>query len=194
MAYRIFPVAEPVTNEDIEKYKVLRLTSLKIDPSSFSSTYEREIAFTPDIWAQRLTSCFKCTFIASVKDEGSIGETWVGMISVLGPSELIPATLEPFERAGVGADWEMYFVAGMWVHPEHRGRGLGTRLVKEGLEWVRTNMDPKNDSEGRRDKMVLLLVGDDNESGRALYQKVGFTNLTNMPPVEGNSYMCLNVA
>ncbi|KAG2123803.1 hypothetical protein DEU56DRAFT_745066 [Suillus clintonianus] len=196
MAYRIVPVAEPVTNEDIDKYKALRLTSLKIDPSSFSSTYEREIAFTPEIWAQRLTSRFKRTFIASVKDEGSIGvgETWVGMISVLGPSELIPATLEPFERAGVGADWDMYFVAGMWVHPEHRERGLGTSLVKAGLEWVQTNVDPINDSEGKRDKMVLLLVGDDNASGRALYQKVGFTTLTSMPQAKGNSYMGLNVA
>ncbi|KAG2125642.1 acyl-CoA N-acyltransferase, partial [Suillus cothurnatus] len=188
--YRIFPITE----SDVEKYKALRLTSLKIDPASFSSTYEREIAFTPEIWTQRLASRSKCTFIASVKDEGSIGETWVGMISVLGPSELIPATLEPLERAGVGADWDIYFVAGMWVHPEHRGRSLGTRLVKEGLEWVRTNIDPKNDSEGKRDKMVLLLVGDGNASGRALYQKVGFTNWTNMPTGKGNSYMSLKVA
>jgi GNAT superfamily N-acetyltransferase len=128
-----------------------------------------------------------------VKDEGNISETWVRMISVLGPSELIPATLEPFKRAGVGADWDMYFVVGLWVHPEHRGRGLGTRLVKEGLEWVRTNMDPKNDLEGKRDKMILLLVGDHNASGRALYQKVGFTDLTSMPPGERNSYMNLKV-
>ncbi|KAG2033451.1 acyl-CoA N-acyltransferase [Suillus americanus] len=190
MGYNLFPVTEL----DVEKYKALRLTSLKIDPASFSSTYEREIAFTPEIWAQRLASRFKRTFIASVKDEGSISETWVGMISVLGPSELIPATLEPLERAGVGGDWDMYFVAGLWVHPEHRGRGLGTRLVKEGLEWVRTNVDPNSDSEGKRDRMILLLVGNDNASGRALYQKVGFTNLTSMPPGEGNSYMCMKVA
>ncbi|KAG1818640.1 acyl-CoA N-acyltransferase [Suillus subaureus] len=170
-------------------YHTLRLTSLEIDPASFSSTHEREIAFTPEIWAQRLASCFKRTFIASVKDE-----TWVGMISVLGPSELIPATLEPFERAGTGADWDMYFVVGLWVHPEHRGRGLGTRLTEEGLEWARTNMDSKNDSEEKRDRIIILLVGDDNASGRALYQKVGFTNLTSMPPREGNSYMSMKVA
>jgi predicted N-acetyltransferase YhbS len=51
--------------------------------------------------------------------------------------------LELFERAGVGADLNIYFVAGLWVHPDHRRRGLGTRIVKEGLELVRTNMDPK---------------------------------------------------
>ncbi|KAG2749268.1 hypothetical protein P692DRAFT_20732268 [Suillus brevipes Sb2] len=111
MVYRLFSVAE----QDVEKYKALRLTSLKVDPASFSSTYEREITFTPEIWAQRLALHFKHTFIASVKDEGSIGKTWVGMISVLGPSELIPATLEQFERAGVGGDWDMCFVVGLWV-------------------------------------------------------------------------------
>ena len=158
MAYSIFPVTEPVTNEDIEKYKALRLTSLKIDPSSFGSTYEREIALTPEIWAKRLTSLFKRTFIASVKDEGSISESWIGMVSILGPSELILATLEPFERVRVGADWDKYMVAGMWVHPKHRGKGLGTRLMKEGLEWVRTNIDPKNDSVSRRDKVALYKV------------------------------------
>ncbi|KAG1732407.1 acyl-CoA N-acyltransferase [Suillus paluster] len=195
MTYRLFPITEPVTHEDIENYKALRLTSLKIDPSSFSSTYEREIAFTPEIWAQRLTSRFKRTFITSTKDEGSISETWIGMVSVLGPSELIPSMLELFERVGVGSDWDMYILVGMWVHPEHRGRGLGTRLVKEGVEWVRTNMDPKNDVEGRRDKMVLLLVGDDNASGRALYQKMGFTDSTSMPPDgEGHSWMSLKVS
>ncbi|KAG2066890.1 hypothetical protein BDR04DRAFT_1159671 [Suillus decipiens] len=189
MVYRLFPITEP----DVEKYKALRLTSLKIDPASFSSTYEREVAFTPQIWTQRLASCFRRTFIASVKDEGSIDETWIGMISLLRPSELIPATLEPFERAGVGAEWDMYLVAGLWVHPEHRGRSLGTRLMKEGLEWVRTNMDPKNDSEGKRDKMILLVVGDGNANGRALYQKMGFMDLTSMPKGEGKTYMSLKV-
>ncbi|KIK41932.1 hypothetical protein CY34DRAFT_12716 [Suillus luteus UH-Slu-Lm8-n1] len=96
MAYRLFSVAEP----DVEKYKVLRLTSLKVDPASFSSTYESEITFTPEIWVQRLASYFEGTFIASVKVEGSISETLVGMRPILGPSELIPVTLEPFERVG----------------------------------------------------------------------------------------------
>jgi GNAT superfamily N-acetyltransferase len=193
MHYTLFPVTEM---ESLEKFKALRLTSLKIDPSSFGSTYEREIAFTPELWMKRLTSPFKRTFIASVNDqEDSANETWVGMVSILGPSELIPAVLEPFERAGVGADWNMYMVAGMWVHPAHRGRGLGTRLMKEGLEWARTNMDPKNDTEGTRDKMVLLQVGSHNASGRALYQKAGFTDLSTMPPdKEGHIWMSLKVA
>lgn len=193
MHYTLFPVAEM---ESLEKFKALRLTSLKIDPSSFGSTYEREIAFTPELWMKRLTSPFKRTFIASVDDQqDSTNETWVGMVSILGPSELIPAVLEPFERAGVGADWNMYMVAGMWVHPAHRGRGVGTRLVKEGLEWARTNVDPKNDTEGTRDKMVLLQVKGHNASGRALYQKAGFTDLSTMPSdKEGNIWMSLKVA
>ncbi|KAJ8591938.1 hypothetical protein M405DRAFT_813555 [Rhizopogon salebrosus TDB-379] len=195
MRYALFPIAEPVTSENLEKFKALRLTSLKVDPSSFGSTYEREIAFTPELWMKRLTSPFKRTFIASVKDEENSSETWIGTVSILGPSELIPATLEPFERAGLGADWDMYMVVGMWVHPEHRGRGLGTHLMKEGLEWAGTNMDPKHNTEGRRDKMVLLQVTGHNASGYALYQKAGFTDLTSMPPSEeGHRWMSLKVA
>lgn len=126
-----------------------------------------------------------------MKVEGSISETLVGMRPILGPSELIPVTLEPFERAGVGADWDMYFVVGLWVHSEHRGRGLGTHLAKEkeGLEWVRTNMDPKNDLEGKISRMVLLLVGDDNASSNTLYRKVCFADLKSRPPEEENSHM-----
>jgi predicted N-acetyltransferase YhbS len=66
------------------------------------------------------------------------------MISALRPSELIYHMLELFERAEVGAYLNIYFMAGLWVHPEHRRRGLGTRMVKEGLELVWTNMDLQN--------------------------------------------------
>ncbi|OAX33943.1 acyl-CoA N-acyltransferase [Rhizopogon vinicolor AM-OR11-026] len=193
MHYKVFPATEPGS---LEKFRVLRLTSLKVDPSLFCSTYECEITFTPEMWMKRLTSPFRRTFIATVKDkEENNGETWVGMVTILGPSGLITATLEPLERAGVGADWDMYMVVGMWVHPEHRGRGLGTRLVREGLEWARTNMDPKNNTEGRRDKMVLLQVLDRNASGRALYQKAGFSDLTSITPnEEGHMWMSLKVA
>ncbi|OJA18454.1 hypothetical protein AZE42_10734 [Rhizopogon vesiculosus] len=192
MHYKNFPATEP---EGLEKFKVLRLTSLKVDPSLFGTTYEQEITFTPEMWMKRLTSPFKRTFIATVKDKHeSNGETWVGMVTIFGPSDLITATMEPLGRAGVGADWDIYMVAGMWVHPEHRGRGLGTRLVREGLEWARTNMDPKNNTEGRRDKMVLLQVLDRNARGRALYQNVGFSDLTSIPTNEkGHMWMSLKV-
>jgi len=143
---------------------------------------------------QRLISPFKRTLIASVREEEeTTSETWVGMVGVLGPSELIPAVLEPFEMAGVGADWNMYVIVGMWVHPEHRGRGLGKRLMEAGLEWAQTNMDPKNNTEGKRDKMVLLQVADHNAGARALYQKVGFTDLKSMPLDEDHRWMNLTV-
>ncbi|KAG2094534.1 hypothetical protein BD769DRAFT_1370290, partial [Suillus cothurnatus] len=134
-------VSQPWFELDVEKHKALLLTSLKIEPAPFSSAQNREIAFTPEILPQRLSSRAHWSHL---KDKGSISKTRVGMISALRPSESIYHMLELFERAGLGADLNIYFVAGLWVRPEHRRRGLGMHIVKEGLELVRTNMDLKN--------------------------------------------------
>ncbi|KAH7923345.1 hypothetical protein BV22DRAFT_1036430 [Leucogyrophana mollusca] len=177
LEHKIFSIdGTPPSDSAVENYSKLRLLSLKVDPASFGSTYEREVAFSKDIWFKRLSSPFKQTFISSVRDDDG-NDRWVGTVTILAPSELLPSTVEPFQRAGAAEDWDLYFLVAMWVHPEYRGKGLGKELVAAGLEWARNNRDPKDDPQGNREKVIALLVRDHNIGGRALYEKMKFEYL-----------------
>ena len=113
----------------------------------------------------------------------------------MGPSSLHPSVLAPFEEAGVGANWEIYALFAMWVHPAHRGKGVGAQLVKACLEWARTHVDTKfsNEGDGDLEKVVVLLVYNDNVVGRALYTKTGFTDLEEISSKEGERWMLAKV-
>lgn len=207
--YTIFPIEPPISPFQLNAYKTLRLTSLQMDPQAFASTYAREVAFSEDIWRERLDSRFKQTMVASVQDSVSptsergvddkekateTGE-WIGTATIVGPSGILPSILAPFKEAGVGTNWEMYALFAMWVHPAHRGKGVGVQLVKACLEWVRTNVDIKFSSENSGDfeKVAVLLVYEDNVAGRALYSRVGFSDLDGVPTKEGERWMVARV-
>ncbi|KAI9568557.1 hypothetical protein HD554DRAFT_2022194 [Boletus coccyginus] len=200
--YTVSPIEPPVSPSQLVAYKVLRLTSLQVDPQAFGSNYARELAFSDDVWRERLNSPFKQTVVASVLDGSKVdseeaGETgqWIGTASVVGPSDIPPSVLSPLEEAGVGANWEIYGLYAMWVHPAHRGKGVAAQLTKACLEWARTNVDPKFSSENSEgfEKVVVLLVHVDNVAGHALYSRAGFTDLEGIPVTEGQRWMLAKV-
>lgn len=166
---RALPVS-PVDSE-IRKFAALRLLALKTDPASFGSTYEREIAFTEHQWRERLSTDKRATFIAAVVDPDSDQE-WVATTAVLTPSEMTFDALAPLRNIGVGKDGHIYILVGMWVRPEYRRRGLGKRMIEEVFEWVR------RDGTVWKDKFVALQVSENNDSGWALYGKMGFELLS----------------
>lgn len=55
-------------------------------------------------------------------------------------------------------------VQGVWVAPQHRGRGIGTAGTAAVVEYARTALAP----------VVSLYVNDFNTTARAAYQRVGF--------------------
>ncbi|GAA4423439.1 DUF4081 domain-containing GNAT family N-acetyltransferase [Georgenia halophila] len=55
-------------------------------------------------------------------------------------------------------------IQGVWVHPEHRGRGLGTRGMATVIEDVRARLAPT----------VSLYVNSFNAAALATYDRVGF--------------------
>jgi GNAT superfamily N-acetyltransferase len=176
-AYEVRALPTPPTMNEIDRYIALRLLSLQTDPSSFESTYEREIAFTDDQWRQRLDAHNKVTFVSSVADSDQ--KSWVATMSILTPSEITFDALAPV-RDIVGKDSYIYMLVGMWVRPEHRRRGLGERLIKQGFEWIRKD----NMKDSKADKLLALQVTEDNDGGWALYGKMGFELLSK---VEGKN-------
>jgi ribosomal protein S18 acetylase RimI-like enzyme len=86
--------------DDWEIFRDLRLASLAESPDAFSSTLEREKAFTEDDWRQRLSGP-----VYAVMDPG-------------------PVTVGGrFDIDGVLHLW------GMWTDPDHRGRGHARRIL-----------------------------------------------------------------
>jgi ribosomal protein S18 acetylase RimI-like enzyme len=85
---------------DWELFREIRLRSLADSPDAFSSTLEREEAFTEDDWRRRLTGP-----VYAVTDPGPVA---VGGL---------------FDQDGVLTVW------GMWTDPAHRGRGHARRIL-----------------------------------------------------------------
>ncbi|EGN96514.1 hypothetical protein SERLA73DRAFT_184582 [Serpula lacrymans var. lacrymans S7.3] len=187
--YDIFTLERPITDTTITKFSTLRLLGLKTDPAAFGSTYAREIAFSKEVWRERLDSPHQATFVVAVREGPDNEAEWIGTVTVVAPSALPPGSLEPFQAAGVGASWDIYPFVAMWVHPKHRGNGLGRKLVALLLEWVRNHDDPKNENKERLDKVVTLMVAEFNESARALYDKMGFQEIQSMKQDEGFVWM-----
>jgi ribosomal protein S18 acetylase RimI-like enzyme len=135
---------------DEDRYRQIRLRALADSPSAFASTFEREEAFTPDVWTSRLTDEHTVTFLA-VDGTASIGEIPAGTISV-------GTTAVRVEEAGHAQ------LLGMWVAPEARGRGIGERLLDAAFDCVRA----------RDVRRLGLWVTESNHHARALYERAGF--------------------
>ncbi|KAJ7775198.1 acyl-CoA N-acyltransferase [Mycena metata] len=161
--YAIFPIALPPSDKDLEKYVQLRLLGLKTNPEAFGSTFERESQNTQQEWKARIDNKERFTMIARADAEGE----WIGTASILTP-ELI--------RAHTGdATMSAYAVVGMWVHPDHRRRGVAKRLVESGINWVRARTEGMSDEQRR----ITLEVHRHNENAKALYEGLGFMESTN---------------
>ncbi len=82
--------------------------------------------------------------------------------------EPVDPVLEPYARLEVPGS---YYVSAMAVFPEHRGRGLGKRMLETAKEQARQS--------GRG--QVSLLVFEGNEGAVELYRRNGFTVIDRAP-------------
>lgn len=95
-------------------------------------------------WTHTITSGEAVMFVARAVDGGEVigcaSQNWVG-------------------RCGSGL-----LALGMWIVQPWRGRGIGSRLLVDCIEWARANGAHK----------ITLEVWPHNDAARALYQKFGF--------------------
>ncbi|ESK90647.1 gnat family [Moniliophthora roreri MCA 2997] len=166
--YQVFPVPAPPSPAHIQSYKSLRLLSLQTNPESFSSKYENEAKFTNDQWRARVDPGPKGTKVTIVAADGAQGN-WAGMITVLSPQYIDFTKYIPTELKRTRAVDSVYVIVGMWVHPEHRRRGLGKRLIEGAAAWIKER-DPGS-------RTMLLEVLPVNKDAIALYGKAGFSKV-----------------
>ncbi|KAK7037261.1 hypothetical protein VNI00_011252 [Paramarasmius palmivorus] len=189
-SYQIAPIPSPPSSSQVEQYKSFRLLSLELDPGSFSSKYADEVKFTDEQWQERLSGFGgRKVTIAATTTEGN----WVGMITVLSPQFIDFTYYIPSQVKAMRSVEEMYIVVGMWVHPEHRRKGLGGRLVKQAAEWAK-DREMEKDS-GTKKAALLLEVLLTNNDAIALYSKTGFVKIeTEEIKTEGCQFMYLDIA
>ncbi|MFF0224764.1 GNAT family N-acetyltransferase [Streptomyces sp. NPDC004629] len=153
-------VVREIRADEWPTVKALRLDALR-DPVArlaFLETYEDAAARPDTFWQERAARSADGAgvvrqFVAVAPDG-----VWAGTLTVL------------MEEAGT-KDWAGYpverrqgHVVGVFIRPEHRGRGLIETLFAVGLEWAWE----------RGASRVRLLVHEDNGRAQGAYRKAGF--------------------
>lgn len=123
----------------------MRLAALRDTPLAFGSTYERELAFTPDRWQSWATDAATgAEYIAVAVDHGR----WAAMA----------------RGSADEGDPASAFLTAVYVAPEWRARGLGGAVSAAVIDWARQ----------RGFDSIRLHVADWNDPARRLYESLGF--------------------
>jgi GNAT superfamily N-acetyltransferase len=138
-------VIEPITVENIQAFKAVRLRALREDPAAFGSTYEREAAFSDEEWLTR-----------AMRWNGELG---IGFLATEDGSlcGIAGALLEPLDPPQAR-------LVSMWTAPGFRQRGAGRLLVETVMAWAR----------GRGVHRLLLTVVCNNQGAIDFYGRLGF--------------------
>lgn len=132
-------------SQDAEKYRVIRLEGLRLNPEAFGSSYEEEMLYTEDEYRVRLKSEFAFTYGAFD------GDSLVGVVT------LVPEGKRKMKhRANIYA---------MYVTHEMRGNGVGKSLLKAAIHKA---------SELECIEQIYLTVVASNEHAKRLYASLGF--------------------
>lgn len=161
--------------ESAAKYRELRLRGLQASPSSFSSTYEIESAFTEADWIDRLSvpgrENFICVAKASDTAQSDKGD-WIGQVTLRGPLSKLEFSLakESGQLLGESDEEERWQLLSLFILPEHRGAGLGGTLCRKTLNYLQSYQSSP-------DKVhVRLMIKAENQAAVKLYEHLGFAH------------------
>ncbi|PVH99911.1 hypothetical protein DM02DRAFT_415313 [Periconia macrospinosa] len=179
------PIAPEIWDPIVNKQKDLRLTALTLDPSSFSSSYEREIRFEQKDWEARLLNPNVYTLVAIQRDpldsnnvpifdakgfERLARQSWLGNAVLLcskNEGVALPTT-------GSHGNSAVCHIDGVYVLPSYRSLGIGNILIQSCKEyaslWAR-------DHEVEHIK-IYVRAYKANEKAVQLYRKHGFETST----------------
>ena len=133
-----------VGEDEWELWRDLRHRLLTTDPDALGASLEREQSYDEAAWRSRLAG-------------GRAVVAWLDGVPV-----------------GMGASYEeepgVHAVVSMWVVPEHRGRGIGRRVLEDVLAAVPV------------EARVLLWVADGHPA-RELYARAGFVETGERAPI-----------
>lgn len=138
-------VVRLVREDEWEGYRDVRLKALESDPLAFGSTLERERAFAPEMWKERISRGLSTGASA----------TWVAVNSA---GRFVGMTVAAAVQGGI-------HLFAMWVDPDVRGVGIGGQLLDTALTWIRQT---------HPGRVVLLEVNPRQVAAVRLYESRGF--------------------
>lgn len=133
-----------------QKYKEIRLRSLKDDPQAFGSNYDKEIQYQDDRWKSRLES-EKYLFFAK------LGGQIVGMVGAFQTDQ---------DKTTRSAN-----VFGVFVASEARGKSVSTKLMEKlldtlkGGDVIKANLSVNKDQQsavGLYKRLGFEITGEEN--------------------------------
>jgi RimJ/RimL family protein N-acetyltransferase len=148
------PDADPftivrLTPADVAEYRRMRLRALGENPESFRSNAEEEAAKPLSWWHQRLAP--------REQSDAAFFGAWNGARELVGTAGLLFEARRHTRHTAT--------VVGMYVAPEHAGRGLGARLLGACIDLARADAGIE---------MLYLTVTSTNAGAIRLYERTGF--------------------
>ncbi|KAF2739895.1 hypothetical protein EJ04DRAFT_260244 [Polyplosphaeria fusca] len=167
----------------INRQKQLRLQALRLSPESFSSTHDREAAFSNEEWEARLQNPLAFTFVVARRSDGLskiehqrdalVEDDWVGfgvLFALMGDGK--------DASNGSGSDNKdviEFSIFGLYIVPSERKLGLGRKLIEAMIEHGMTLAKER----GASAAVFKLSVASPNARAQRLYEKLGFRIVTN---------------
>ena len=138
-----------LTPSDVDEYRRVRLRALAEHPAAFRSDAAEEAAKPQQWWAARLAP--------RAESHGAFFGAWAAARQLVGTAGLLLETRRKVCHTAT--------VVGMYVAPEHAGRGIGARLLDACVDAARA--DPALE-------VLYLTVTSTNASAIRLYERAGF--------------------
>ncbi|EXJ59077.1 hypothetical protein A1O7_06508 [Cladophialophora yegresii CBS 114405] len=168
------------------RLKRLRLRALKGDANSFVSKYEHEADQPQDFWLNRLKADRVVHLILTRENEAKPNETflqkeWVGFVVIS-----VVRNDESSDKATDNLSADEWNMAAVYIEPEVRGQGLGKRLVRATIDYIKGHIS----TEDNKAAYCLTSVRHGNDNALELYQRLGFriVNLNEHMEKDGKEY------
>ena len=138
-----------LTPSDVDEYRRVRLRALAEHPEAFRSDAEEEAARPQPWWEQRLAP--------RTESNAAFVGAWTAARRLVGTAGLLLETRRKVCHTAA--------IVGMYVMPEHAGRGIGARLLDACIDVARAD----NTLE-----ILYLTVTSTNSAAIRLYERTGF--------------------
>ncbi len=135
-----------LTPKDAAAFQALRLRGLKECPEAFASSYEEEVGTLPAEIERRLKPRPDSAVVGAFREGELLALTGV-------------------QREGMAKLEHKAFIWGVYVAPEVRGNGVGSKVVSYALTYAAESLGVRQ---------VNLGVNTRNTAAVALYGKLGF--------------------